>query len=60
MNLKNLHVIGFVVFNASPDMWIINQAYNMIDKRREIGQTNRIDLMQLMLESASKEDFIQV
>ena len=32
----------------------------MIDKRKQIGHTHRTDLLQLMLESASDEDFIQV
>jgi cytochrome P450 len=43
-----------------PNKWIIKQAYKLIDKRGEMGESNRVDLMQLMLESASKEDRIPV
>lgn len=46
--------------NEDPGKWIIEQAYTMIKKRQEIGPTGRTDLMQLMLESASPEDVIQV
>jgi cytochrome P450 len=42
-----------------PNEWIMQQAYKIIDKRRKMGPVNRIDLMQLMLESASEEDIIQ-
>jgi hypothetical protein len=42
-----------------PNEWIMQQAYQIIDKRRKMGPVNRIDLMQLMLESASEEDIIQ-
>jgi len=43
-----------------PDKWILRQAYEMIDKREHIDQMTRTDLVQLMLESASNDDFIQV
>ena len=38
----------------------MKQAYGMIEKRKQIGHTGRTDLLQLMLESVSDEDFIQV
>jgi hypothetical protein len=40
--------------------WIIYQAKKIINQRQLVGQTHRTDLLQLMLESASDEDFIQV
>ncbi|CAF4198665.1 unnamed protein product [Rotaria sordida] len=43
-----------------PLMWIENQAEHLIKKRVELGYTKRMDLLQLMLESASDDDFIQV
>lgn len=46
--------------NEDPAKWIIEQAYTLIKKRTEMGPTNRTDLMQLMLESASTEDVIPV
>jgi cytochrome P450 len=46
--------------NENPATWIINQAYKIIEKHEKIEQTNRTDLLQLMLESASNEEFIQV
>ncbi|CAF4373441.1 unnamed protein product, partial [Rotaria sordida] len=42
-----------------PDLWIIRQAYTMMEKRGQMAPTNRTDLIQLMLESASNEDLIQ-
>ncbi|CAF3502318.1 unnamed protein product [Rotaria sp. Silwood1] len=42
-----------------PYRWIIRQTYKMMEKCEQVGPMNRIDLMQLMLESASNEDFIQ-
>ena len=47
------------LISEDPTTWIVNKAKTLIDKRQKIGQTNRIDLLQLMLESASDEDFIQ-
>jgi cytochrome P450 len=46
--------------NENPATWIIEQAYKMIEKHQQVGQTNRTDLLQLMLESASDEELIQV
>ncbi|CAF2955596.1 unnamed protein product [Rotaria sp. Silwood2] len=43
-----------------PYKWIMRQTYKMMEKREQIGPMNRTDLMQLMLESASNEDFIQL
>jgi cytochrome P450 len=56
------HYLPFVrkFIDADPNKWIIQQAYKLIDKRGEMGASNRVDLMQLMLESASKEDVIPV
>jgi hypothetical protein len=45
---------------VTPVPWILEKAYKMIDKHLQTTQTNRIDLMQLMLESSSDEDLIQV
>jgi cytochrome P450 len=42
-----------------PDTWIKKQVYKIIEKRKQIGRTGRTDLLQLMLESMSDEDFIQ-
>ncbi len=44
----------------SPATWIVRQANEMIEKRKQIGHTPRTDLLQLMLDSVSDEDFIQV
>jgi thromboxane-A synthase len=46
--------------DEDPEEWIIKQAHTIMDKRQKIGQTNRTDLLQLMLESASKDDIIHV
>lgn len=46
--------------NENPLTWITNQAYNMIEKNNRPCQKNRIDLLRLMLESATDEEFIQV
>ncbi|CAM4953017.1 unnamed protein product [Rotaria socialis] len=45
--------------DEEPSKWIVRQAYELIDKREKFGQNNRTDLMQLMLESASKDDVIE-
>ncbi|CAF4962965.1 unnamed protein product, partial [Rotaria magnacalcarata] len=45
--------------DEEPSKWIVRQAYELIDKRENFGQNNRTDLMQLMLESASKDDAIE-
>jgi hypothetical protein len=56
------HLFPFIkqFIDENPSLRIVKQAYKVIDKREKIGQTNRIDLMQLLLESASKDDIIQV
>ncbi len=43
-----------------PETWIMKQANDMVEKRKEIGRTQRTDLLQMMLDSVSDEDFIQV
>ncbi|UJR30560.1 hypothetical protein I4U23_018089 [Adineta vaga] len=43
----------------NPATWILSQARQMIKKQQEIGRTSRVDLLQLMLESASNEEYIQ-
>ena len=45
---------------SSPVKWIIKEANKIIDKRQLMGQTNRTDLLQLMLESATDKDVIHV
>ena len=44
----------------NPRTWIMNHAYNVVEKRKEVGHTPRTDLLQLMLESLSNEDLIEV
>lgn len=46
--------------DESPIVWIMKQANEMIEKRRQIGHQQRTDLLQLMLDSVCDEDFIQV
>jgi cytochrome P450 len=46
--------------DETPMVWIIKQAHELIEKRKQIGHTQRTDLLQLMLESESNEDLIQV
>ncbi|CAF1089703.1 unnamed protein product, partial [Rotaria sordida] len=45
--------------NDEPATWIENQAEQLIKKRLELGNTNRMDLLQLMLKSASDDNFIE-
>ncbi|CAF1496973.1 unnamed protein product [Rotaria sordida] len=47
------------LIDESPSTWIMKQANEMIEKRKDIGQTGRTDLLQLMVESMSNQDFIQ-
>ncbi|CAF0951063.1 unnamed protein product [Adineta ricciae] len=47
------------LIEENPSTWIISQARQMIKKKQEIGRTSRVDLLQLMLESASNEEYIQ-
>jgi cytochrome P450 len=46
--------------SENPGTWIMKQADEMIDKRKQIGNTGRTDLLQLMCESMSDQDLIQV
>ncbi|CAF3870157.1 unnamed protein product [Rotaria sordida] len=46
------------LINENPATWIMKQANEMIEKRKQIGHTHRTDLLQLMLDSISDEDFI--
>ena len=48
------------LLKENPIVWITKEAKTLIDARLQIGQTNHVDLLQLMLESACDEDFIQV
>jgi len=56
------HLFPFVkrIIEEDSGLWIEKQAYKIIDERQKIGHTDRTDLLQLMLESASKDDIIQV
>ena len=45
---------------AAPVKWIFIEGRKLIDQRVQIGQTSRVDLLQLMLESATNVDFINV
>ena len=44
----------------NPVLWIMKQADEMVDKRKQIGHHERTDLLQLMLDSVSDKDYIQV
>ncbi|CAF4652359.1 unnamed protein product [Rotaria sp. Silwood1] len=46
--------------SVEPQLWIQTQAEALIKRRMELGNTNRRDLLQLMLESASDDNFIEV
>ncbi|CAF3115984.1 unnamed protein product [Rotaria sp. Silwood2] len=48
------------LINENPATWVMKQANEMIEKRKQIGHTHRTDLLQLMLDSISDEDFIRV
>lgn len=45
---------------GNPATWILQQARLLIRKRQTVGLVKRIDVLQLMLESISDEDTIQV
>ncbi|CAF1202619.1 unnamed protein product [Rotaria sordida] len=45
--------------NDEPSTWIEKQAQQLIKKRIELGHTDRMDLLQLMLASVSDDDFIK-
>ena len=57
--LRNHLPFTKLLLEENPIIWITKEGKKLIDARLQIGQTNRIDLLQLMLESASEEDFIQ-
>jgi len=46
--------------DENPATWIISQAYKLIEKHQQVALPNHTDLLQLMLESASDEEIIQV
>ena len=48
------------LFNENPALWILKQANEMIEKRKQVDHAGRTDLLQLMLASLSEEDLIQV
>jgi hypothetical protein len=58
--LRNHIAITKKFIDENPMTWIIKEAKTIIDKRQQVGQTNRTDLLQLMLESASDDDYIHV
>ncbi|CAF1203675.1 unnamed protein product [Rotaria sp. Silwood1] len=43
----------------NPSTWILQEARQFINTREKFGSMNRVDLLQLMLESVSDEDSIQ-
>lgn len=50
-----------LIFNENPSLWIMKQAKTMIKRKQSISvHQRRTDLLQLMLESATNVDFIQV
>lgn len=46
--------------DENPPIWIIKQGYRMIEEKLRLRNNNRIDLLQLMLDSLSNEEYIQV
>lgn len=46
--------------NENPATWILQQAKKLIEEKQKMNATNRTDLLQLMLESACNEEYIQV
>lgn len=44
----------------NPPTWILQQTHTLIKHRQTTRSVNRVDVLQLMLESISDEDFIQV
>ena len=58
--LRQYVPITRLFISENPATWIINQAFKMIEEKQKKTQTNRTDLLQLMLESASDEEYIQV
>ncbi|CAF1202831.1 unnamed protein product [Rotaria magnacalcarata] len=45
--------------NETPAIWITNQTYKIMEKCKNLTRTGRTDLLQLMLESATDEEYIQ-
>ena len=43
-----------------PSQWILKQAKQLIEKRMEFEPNPRMDLLQLMLESSTEDDYIEV
>lgn len=58
--LRHYIPVTKLLIDENPGTWLKKQANGMTEKRKQIGHTRRTDLLQLMLESASDEDFIQV
>ncbi|CAF1393605.1 unnamed protein product [Rotaria sp. Silwood1] len=48
------------LISDDPQIWIKRQAEQLIKQRIKLGRTDRMDLLQLMLESVSDDDFIEV
>ena len=48
------------LMNENPRTWILKQTYDLIQQRKQLGHTARTDLLQLMLESGTNEDLIDV
>lgn len=46
--------------NENPNIWLVKQASTMVELKKQTENNRRTDLLQLMLDSASDEDFIQV
>lgn len=46
--------------NGDSALWIIKQAYKLIEKERAVGHVKRTDLLKLMLESVCDDDYIEV
>ena len=46
--------------SENPRTWILKQTYDLIEQRKQLGHTSRTDLLQLMLDSGSNEDVIDV
>ena len=58
--IRNYLPFTKAIINIEPVKWILLEGKKLIDQRLLLGQTKRVDLLQLMLESASNEDFIEV
>ena len=58
--LRNYIPITRNFITENPPTWILQQARVLIRDRQKIGSADRVDVLQLMLESISDEDTIQV